>query len=154
MVLTGEVQQVLGQHRPGWQSGFCHWSHQRGKKEPNRHLSRLLHHLNELVVQGREEQVWPVKHASYVRRILDINIDETSLEGKKIDLVKVRLRLATTEVWQGPSGISKHGQFSMLIKLIEQRKQCPTSKNKITAPWWITSNVTQSPYSLQVRAKS
>lgn len=61
VTLTEGAQQVVGKHLPQSQLEFCHLYHQKDRKAPSRHQSRLLHHWNEQVVQVLEEQASPVQ---------------------------------------------------------------------------------------------
>mgnify|MGYP003366354619 CR=1 FL=1 len=54
VTLTRGAAQVGHRHLPQSQLGFCHSCHPRDTRVPSRHLSRLLHHWNELNVQGLE----------------------------------------------------------------------------------------------------
>jgi hypothetical protein len=46
-ILTVEAQQAGYRHQHQLHLEFCHLHHQKDMKVPNRHRSRLLHHLNE-----------------------------------------------------------------------------------------------------------
>ena len=46
-MLTVEAQSIFDKHQPQSQLEFYHLFHQKDKREPDKHLLRLLHHLNE-----------------------------------------------------------------------------------------------------------
>lgn len=64
VTLTEGAQQVVGKHQPRSQLVFCHLYHQKDRRVPSRHQSRLLHHLNEQAVQVPEGQASPVQRIS------------------------------------------------------------------------------------------
>ena len=122
---------------------------------PNMRLSRLLHHWKKPIVLEQEALPSPVHQNTHINIPKQVLLQDWFQLTKKANyLLKWRLWLAPAEVWQGPCGVSQHGKFCMLIQLGQQWDQGTVTKNKITTPWGVTSNISQRPYCLEFQRYS